>query len=485
MKNPLSNFLWVMGVAIVLAFSACEKDKTEPEPVNLADLPGINYLGRGYNAFGEFVATDELKASMIDFEQYRKEAVGGKDYKVPEEADVQYLDDNTFQSFTGQTVEEFQESRQAAVGLSGGYPYFSGDIITYYQAIHYRTPNYAFVQISNTANRWAISLPHDAALLRAMLTEEARSALATMSPAQLFAQYGTHLLTAATVGARADYYVAAEKEIAAQLNLAQAAELSFKANLGIANLSGEQQQMVNSLREHSYIALRVQGGNPDCGHNIFSPGNYDAWLNSVDEKLVISRLSNPSLMPIWELCESAARKAEVQEAFQAYASAHELPAVVTDAKASITDILVKSGKQDNPYFYQEAGYKVIPENLNEGAEGDYVFLMYREGLDIEASIDELVTVSGMNPTAPAGWFRISGNLNEGTGFGDPEIYLCYKKGFSDNPIRQLKVVKGEDKPAPEGFQFVMNFSYGNVQDFNHGAGGEVIHLAYSRSESRP
>lgn len=491
MTNPLTNvigsFLWVMGLAVLVAFSSCEKDKNEPEPVNLAGLPGIDYLGRGYDAFGEFASADELKEPMITFDQYRKEVVGEKEYKVPEEANVQYLNGSTFLSFTGQTIEEFQNSRQAAIGFDGNYPYFSGDVTANFQAIHYRTTDYAFVQVSNTVNRWAVSLPYDAALLRTMLTEKAKNALANLSPGELFSKYGTHLLTAANIGARADYYVATRKETAVQLNLAQAAEISLKANLGLIDLNAEPQyqEMVTRLREHSFIGVKARGGSPEFGQNLFSAGNYESWLNSVDDDLALSWLSNPSLMPIWELCETSARRTEVLEAFQAYAANHELPGIVTDAKASIVEILVKSGTEENPYYYQEAGFKVIPENLNENAGGDYVYLMYKEGLDLEPSINELATVSGMNPTAPTGWFRIKTNLNEGTGVGDPEIYLCYKKVISDNPIRQLQIIKGKDTPAPTGFEFVMNFSYGNVQDFNHGAGGENIYLAYSRNASQP
>ena len=228
MNHPLNKtirpILWGMGLA-VLAFSSCQKDNNnEPQPLNLADLPGIDYLGRGYNAFGDFAADGELKSALINFEQYRKETVGAKEYKVPEEADVQYLDENTFQVLLGQTIEEFQDNRMASVGLSGSYPYFSGAVTGNFQAIHYRTPDYAFVNVSNTVNRWKVSLPHDANLLRTLLADEAKTALATMPPNQLFSQYGTHLLTAATIGERADYYVAAEKSKTAQLNLAQAAE---------------------------------------------------------------------------------------------------------------------------------------------------------------------------------------------------------------------------------------------------------------------
>ncbi|MCB9036331.1 MAG: hypothetical protein H6557_06905 [Lewinellaceae bacterium] len=492
MNHPLNKtirpILWGMGLA-VLAFSSCQKDNNnEPQPLNLADLPGIDYLGRGYNAFGDFAADGELKSALINFEQYRKETVGAKEYKVPEEADVQYLDENTFQVLLGQTIEEFQDNRMASVGLSGSYPYFSGAVTGNFQAIHYRTPDYAFVNVSNTVNRWKVSLPHDANLLRTLLADEAKTALATMPPNQLFSQYGTHLLTAATIGERADYYVAAEKSKTAQLNLAQAAEASFRASLGELDLNAEPQyqEMVNTLREHSFIGVKTQGGSPGPGKDIFTAGNYQAWLHSVDDNLTLSNLSNPSLMPIWELCESSDRKAEVEEAFKLYAAGFELPGIVTDAKTSITEILIKSGSQENPYFYQEPGFKVIPQNLNEGANGDFVYLMYKEGLDIEASINELATVSGNNPKAPSGWFRIETNLNEGTGIGDPEIYLCYKKvAFSENPIRQLKILKGEDTPLPSGFEYVKNFYYSNVQNLNHGADGEVIYLAFSRHESEP
>ncbi|MCB0568095.1 MAG: hypothetical protein KDD01_27310 [Phaeodactylibacter sp.] len=490
MNHPLINtirpLLWIMGLALA-AFSSCQKDNNEPEPINLADLPGVDFLGRGYDAFGDFASTDELKSVLINFEQYRKEKVGEKEYKIPEDADVQFMDDNTFQSIAGQTIEEFQNNRSASVGLSGGYPYFSGAVTGNFQPIHYRTMNYAFVNVSNTVNRWKVSLPHDPNLLRPMLTEEAKIALATLSPAQLFSQYGTHLLTSATIGARADYYVAAEKSATTQLNLAQAAEASLKASLGVLDLNAEPQyqEMVNRLREHSFIGVKVQGGSQAYGQNIFSAGNYQAWVNSVDGHLAISQLSNPSLLPIWELCESSARSKEVEEAFHLYASNHELPDIVTDSKACITEILIKSGKEENPFYYQEPGFKVIPENLNESTTGDYVYLMYKEGLDIETSISELATVSGVGSKAPTGWFRIAANLNEGTGSGDPEIYLCYKKAFSENPIRQLKVVKGENTPAPEGFEFVKNFYYGNVQNLNHGAGGEFIYLAFSRHESEP
>lgn len=92
-----------------------------------------------------------------------------------------------------------------------------------------------------------------------------------------------------------------------------------------------------------FIRLKLKCGNPDYGQDIFSTGNYDAWLNSITDNLVLSALSNPGLMPVWELCETSARRQEVEEAFQQYASGFELPSIVTDAKPAITEILIRSG----------------------------------------------------------------------------------------------------------------------------------------------
>lgn len=485
MKHPLTISPWIMALAL-LAFSACQKDASVPEPVNLPELPGLHYLGRGYNAFGDYATAGELKAPLISFRHFRKEVAGAYEYKVPEEVEVQAVNESRFESFSAPDIEKFQNQLQASAGLDGGFPFFSGAIAASFEAVHYRTTYYAFALASHTVNRWKIALPYDAALLRAMLTEEARTALATLPPAQLFGQYGTHLLTAAAVGGRADYYVAAEKSQTGALDLAQAAEAAFKASLGDGrlNVDPQDQEMAATLREHSFIGVRVQGGNPAPGQQIFGEANYHAWLNSVDENPALCGFSIPGLMPIWELCETGARRAELEEAFRQYAAGFELPPVIEDAKTNIAEVLVKSGPHEDPYYYQAPGYKVIPENLNDKAGGDYVYLMYKEGLDAEPSVTELATVSGANPTPPPGWFRIAANLNEGTGTGDPEIYLCYQRAVSDGPIRQIRVVKGEGALPPEGFKLVKNLYFGNVQDLNHGTDGQQVFLAFSREDSR-
>ncbi len=494
MKNLFAKaagfFPWAMGVALALIFFSCQKDDNEPEsnPLYLPDLPGVAYLGRGYNAFGEFAAAGELKSAMLGFENYRKEKIGEKEYRLPGAVEVEYRNEREFRVVSGKTIGEYQANRAVSAGLPSGYPFFGGSVTANFQEIHYRTPDYFLAGVSNEVNLWEVSLPYDAGLLRAMLTEEARADLAGMPAQELFDKYGAHLLVSAAIGGRADYFAAIEKnEETAQIDPFAAAEASFRESLGTLNLEEDPQyaEMIRIMRRHSFIGLKVQGGGPGYGSGILSKENYAAWAGSVEEAPAISSLSGLSLMPLWELCGSSARRMELEEAFKQYASRFNLPEMVPGAGKCITDILAKAGSHSDPYFYQEPGYKVIPENLNEGAGGQYVYLMYREGLDTEAGITELATVSGFNPNAPPVWFRIQTNLNDGTGGGDPEVYLCYQRAATDTPIRQIRIIRGEGAHPPTGFELVKNFYYGNVQDLNQGAGGTPTYLAFSREESGP
>lgn len=226
-------------------------------------------------------------------------------------------------------------------------------------------------------------------------------------------------------------------------------------------------------------------GGSECGQHLFNEGNYQTWLSSVAGNPVLCDFTSLSLMPIWELCESSTRRTEVEDAFQDYAKGFELPGVLTDAAPCVSEIIVKAGLQAEMARYQEAGFRILPDNLNEQAGGAYIYLLYKEGLDTDAGITALSTISGANPAPPAGWFRIKGNLNEGTGPGDPEIYLCYQKEVSQTPARQLQFLYGEEPLVPAGFELVANYYYENAQNFNHGTEGDFIYLAFSRELPNP
>jgi hypothetical protein len=64
----------------VLLFNSCSEDKptqSEPEPVeNL--LPGVSYMGHGYNVFGDYAKTEYVKSALFKFDNYQNISVNGK-----------------------------------------------------------------------------------------------------------------------------------------------------------------------------------------------------------------------------------------------------------------------------------------------------------------------------------------------------------------------------------------------------------------------
>ena len=98
MKNP--NFTQTMLCIFISLFSVialgCNKSSTEPEPNpnpvgNL--LPGVSYMGYGYNIFGEYAKPEYLKSPLLTYEDYQTVVVRDKSYNIPSE--IQYISVNT------------------------------------------------------------------------------------------------------------------------------------------------------------------------------------------------------------------------------------------------------------------------------------------------------------------------------------------------------------------------------------------------------
>lgn len=54
--------------------------------------------------------------------------------------------------------------------------------------------------------------------------------------------------------------------------------------------------------------LEMYKGDSQLGHNIISKNDYDAWLNSVPNKLVFCNYTQNDLFPVWQFCDDEARK---------------------------------------------------------------------------------------------------------------------------------------------------------------------------------
>ena len=106
----------------------------------------------------------------------------------------------------------------------------------------------------------------------------------------------------------------------------------------------------------------------------------------------------------------------------------------------ISDISFVLGKNPNV----PSGYTLIPADLNHGAQGEYIYLVFQTTSDPKEAINGLNVFAGDEtsgwPIQP-GYVRIPQDLSQGTK-GNKYIYCCYTKTSRNLPIKGLCVIMG-------------------------------------------
>lgn len=489
--EKLKSSLTILCLFLLLAgliAPGCNKSSTEPEPKpnpnpveNL--LPGVSYMGHGYNVFGDYAKSQYVKSPLLKYDSYQSATVQGKSYNVP--ADMEYTVVNTadFKRVYGLNSYEYRKAITINASLSGSYSFFSGSVTNNYNEENYRSNYRAFCTVQNVIRKWKLTLPYtDFNKLKSMLTDEARNDIANLAPETLFNKYGTHLISELIIGARADYNTSVEKSQATSSiknNFQVCAEASFKKGTGAGSYNMVTEQELQTFESNSFTNTKVSGGRSEYGSYIFQTGNYEKWIESIDniENLTIADFTDNSLIPIWELCADPTRKSQLSSAFDAYAGQFELPSLVDQA---ITGLQFEVTY--NPPITPEPGWQMNSWDLNRDAGGAYIYLCYKNGLDDQESISDITFIID-NQAVPSGYTKISTNLNEGA--GGNAIYLCYKKEMTNNPIRRLDILIGQNAIPALGFYFAENHYSGVKQDLNQGCGGNYIWMVYSYSLPDP
>ena len=480
----LTTMLYLMIFLAGIIVPGCDKSSTEPDtntPDNL--LPGASYMGYGYDIFGEYAKAEYLKRPLLKYDTYQTIDVRGKSYNIP--TDVQYISVNTadFKSVSGSNSFQYRESLGISANLSGSTPAFRLSITNIFSEEQYRSNYRAFCTVQNVIRKWKLTLPYtDMNTLKSMLSDEARDDIANLSPEVLFNKYGTHFITELIIGARADYNTSLVKSLATSSikNIFQVcAEASFKKGTGSGSFSMVTEQELQTFESNSFTSTKVSGGRSEYGSYIFQSGNYEKWIESIDniENLTIADFTNNSLIPIWELSADDNRKAELNSAFNTYAGQFELPSIVDQAIIGLQFEVT-----NNPPITPDPGWEMINQDLNRDASGAYIYLCYQNGLDDQETISDITFIID-NQVVPAGYTKINQDLNQGA--GGNFIYLCYKKEFTSNPIRRVNILIGENAVPDPGFYFGKNYYSGTKQDLNQGAGGNYIWLVYSYSLPDP
>ncbi|MDF2544780.1 MAG: rane attack complex component/perforin/complement [Herbinix sp.] len=443
-------------------------------------IPGLDSLGKGYNVFDLYADPKSTTIDLFELGEQEQVSVLRKDYYKPKTVNVQEILQGNFYSYNDLTISGYLNKLKTSTSLEGEYNFFTGSLNVDFEKTEIENREHEYTKVTDCIQKLKLNLAasNNDSLIQ-LLKNHVKSDINTLPPLELFKKYGTHFLKEIIVGAKCEFFSATNQvEFHREINIKTIAELSYKRAIYKISASEEAQygSIINEFYKYSVTKLNVYGGKPEYGKYITTAGNYDKWIESIDENPVFCSFTNNSLSPIWVLCDNPSRQEELKDAFAKYAENNY--SRISQNCVTCLDVIGSSNAGIAPKF----GYIKINKDLNAGAGGQYIYLCYKEGLDDLNNPDKPITnidviiANSLNEArnqTPANHTLIEYDLN--TGARGKYIYICYSKEPTYEPIRSIQIISGNsgDIPASYGYTKI-------EKDLNSGAGGEFIYLCYSR-----
>lgn len=317
--KPLAGAIFVaLTFSLLVSCGGGSKDDTVVIPP--IDITGAVALGYGTDIFGTYASSDNIKAPVLDLQALNTQGMLAIDRNV-EEA--------TFISTSGTTISEYASSLGVSVGVSGQYKFFTASIDTRFESEFYSSEEFAFATVQELYKKTALKIgeQYRGTALRNFLLPEAAHALATWTPEQILAAYGTHVMVGIYEGARLDYSMALQiTEEMLSRGVSVYASAGFKMAFNSAQLdtgvdTTEMERVRQSIRN---THVEAKGGQSQFAHcdDTNNPAICDAaraaWLNSIDQNPVFCAIMHDGLVPIWEFAADPAQRAAIESHYRAY-----------------------------------------------------------------------------------------------------------------------------------------------------------------------
>jgi hypothetical protein len=197
----------------------------------------------------------------------------------------------------------------------------------------------------------------------------------------------------------------------------------------------------------------VIGGKSEYGQNIQNDGDYQDWINSIDENPVFSNVNSNGVMPIWELIDDEDKAALLEANFTEWAAEKSLD--ISPTSTCVIDLYATSGDKGNTYDRNGYKYHKVDQDLNEGAGGDYIYLYVcygnSDGTSGRAPISHIAVAYDADQAdafddIPSNWTRVDHDLNKNVGSHSDYVYLCYYRdeNYEYTPVTNVYVLDDSD-----------------------------------------
>ncbi len=331
------------------------------------------------------------------------------------------------------------------------------------------------------------------------------------SPADLFKEFGTHIMLTVYLGGRLDMcYVYNNTQKESAMDISTKVEASFSLVEGRS--STETKEKTTSLVKNSATRIKTYGGRVDI--NMTSLENakehYEEWAKSIQDAeyqvlIKAGRLdSTAEMFPIWMLIDPesspenkrryeailAEFNKQLEEAGKNLSKLQKEPQqlyvkdIYIGAKTgrngdlAVSDLLSKTSEP----------VTIIRKDLNQNAGGDFIYLGYTTTANPDEAIRGLVLrfeedcPQTMTYNGSLYYKRNEYDLNKGAGGYD--IYLYYTKDKNaGNPLKELFVEINGDSSGKTGTGWTRVADWQRPEsyyDLNKGAGGADIFLWMQR-----
>jgi hypothetical protein len=460
-------------------------------PTDTSGITGMDVVGKGYDIFDTFADRTKVKEPVLDVASLN---AAGRIENIA-------LESSTYESISGTDISTYSSSLMMDIGISGSYMGFSGSIKTAFSQSRYTSSDYSYSTVKIDTSKYALVITdrHMVSALKDYLASPFSERLNNVdyTPEVLFLTYGTHVMTGIIVGARLDYNVSAlTSTITGGKSIGVFAEASYKqALMNVAvTASGVSAAEFSTYAASEERKLRAFGGSSEYAISIATKSDYDSWLQSIAANPVFCNYYPDSLIPIWEFCDDADRRNEIETAFQTWAEDRKiLQVTVPVVKKAITGINVYNQDLGDSQDIGGVRYYKIYQDLNEGASGKFIYIYAAIGLDDGSGLPPITALKLWDSTdepsnqPSLSFTMINQDLNQGAD-GD-YIFLYYSTSPSEGaPIRALCLYDATDNTRDYSKNASSTQIYSDVpntagcrQDLNEGASGDYIYLMYSRN----
>lgn len=308
----------------------------------------LDTVGYGFSNFDGTFDNSRVRARVLDLGSLK--TLNG--FQIREKVDARFFDTIRKESHSMEGFNEFTATLKSSISIGGGFGGFKANVASHYNTEVTERYEYYFSRLAQVVERAQLQI-YDQSIssLRQLVIPQVRTELASLSPFQIFAKYGTHVTTGVTAGGMLELWSSSSKrDFSSKLDFSVSASLSYKSLVeGSGSLSIEERRKASKTQ--STEGLIVHGGNLHVG-----PGGEVKWISSTATNAQTIKFLSGGAVPIWELIPDASQAQNVQAYYEQVFGARSII-----LKRFESDALSNTPRVPHPQaqVYVPRGWKVL------------------------------------------------------------------------------------------------------------------------------